>query len=496
MNEIKNSRIKRAGIAKQAIHLASFSLLEPESESKAFEPSWYNVWEAFLYQKAMRKQHIAKWYFKRFGVDESITHGEAVRKTHYREWLNILEKSGKLALDKLHQQEAFTLKTARNALLYVDSWGEITALEETGSWRDAFSIDILPKSLVKLYGARDYTCKIRGERSSLLNAFILAEQLLNSDTVDNVIVCGQFRAFPVLVLSEIDKPQHRAAFFSPSSAFRLRSLSSNLLDKFKQYAQTSVRIFGLSSEYPVTERNSPVSVERVGCFIFKKHSHSVNHRTAHNNLSSTVNSNKTDHILMANEEHSALDDRRAVNVQPRLPSSSARTITYPYRGLAYHSERQINAELSHELNSDHKHAGFRNMPAWLWIKGISRAPKDSLIEVIQQTIQPNTQSILFSSPPIRKKQAEIQRIINVLQGEPTQSKIATEFAESADDYTNEIECNQQIFIANINHYYGDSGCLNPALCWEFLACKQLTQGHHIFVHLDAYSSIWFTETWY
>ncbi|KEY57371.1 hypothetical protein [Serratia sp. DD3] len=227
MNEVKRV------IPAAAINLVGFSLLEPRLPMRRFSPSWYNVWEAWLHKKANAKAGSSQWLFRRFGVDSDMLPEEALRKANYRDWLNSMNTACTQAVAQLGSKGEFHLRHERNALFYVDSWGETSTIEGINSWRDSLSVDILPKSIVRDYGIKDFTCKLRGERNGLMNALLLAQDCLNSNMADNVIICGQFRSFPVLVFSETER--------FPSSKQR--------------------------GEVPA---NCQFSVERVGCLILKK----------------------------------------------------------------------------------------------------------------------------------------------------------------------------------------------------------------------------------
>lgn len=216
-----------------AINLVGFSLLEPRTAMQRFSPSWYNVWEAWLHKKANAKTGSSQWLFRRFGIDSEMLPEEAVRKANYRDWLNGLSDASAQAVAQLGSKGQFRLRHERNALIYVDSWGETSVFEGVNSWRDSLSVDILPKNIVRDYGIKDFTCKMRGERNGLMNALRVAQDCLNSNMVDNVIICGQFRSFPVLVFSETQR-------------------------------------FPSSSERGPVPANSQFSVERVGCLILNK----------------------------------------------------------------------------------------------------------------------------------------------------------------------------------------------------------------------------------
>jgi len=190
-------------IPPEAINLIGFSLLEPSGGMHLFSPTWLNVWEASLYQKAGARAGRERWILKRFGVDDSLLPAQAIRKTNYRDWLNSMSDASEQAMAQLGKRGAFRLRNEKNVLLYIDSWGETSVFETVNSWRDALSVDILPKNIVRDYGIKDFTGKIRGERNALMNALQTAQDCLNSGLADNVIICGMFRNIPVLAFSEI-----------------------------------------------------------------------------------------------------------------------------------------------------------------------------------------------------------------------------------------------------------------------------------------------------
>lgn len=218
-------------IPADAVRLAGFSLLEPNTLLQRFQPTWFNVWEASLYKKANARSGSRQWLLRRFGIDDAMLPAEALRKTNYRDWLNGLGDACHQAVAQLGAKGEFQLRHERNALLYVDAWGETTTFEEVNSWRDALSVDILPKNIVRDYGINGFSGKLRGERNGLMSALLIAQDMLNSDLSDNVIICGHFRSIPVLTFSEMQR-----------------------------YARARGG----------TQSNSQVSVERIGCLILKK----------------------------------------------------------------------------------------------------------------------------------------------------------------------------------------------------------------------------------
>ncbi|MFC0180271.1 hypothetical protein [Thorsellia kenyensis] len=190
--------IKNTGLT-----LTNYSILEAESPFLPFYPTWYNTHEASLFKKANDIANVDSWLFKRFGVDESVLKQERVRKTSYREWVNTLNQTCLNVSKQLGPKELFRLNQEKTAFFYIDSWGETSTLENVNSWRDSLTIDILPKAIIKQFHIKDITSKIRGERNALLLGMLAAQDLMESTDYDNVIICGQYRAHPIHVFSEL-----------------------------------------------------------------------------------------------------------------------------------------------------------------------------------------------------------------------------------------------------------------------------------------------------
>lgn len=217
-----------------AINLLGFSLLEAPTGQQLFQPNWFNVWEAYLHQRAVKRSGRSRWLFKRFGIDRTEASRDQLRRAHYRQWLNGLSLACKQAFQQNVPTAPARSHHQKTALIYFDCWGETALFEQSNSWRDTFSIDMLPKTLVRDYQITDFSCKLRGERNGLLLGLRLAMDRLNSGGVDTVLLCGQFRAIPVLVLSE-------AGLGLPA-------------------AGTASRV----------KNHSQICVERLGCLLLKK----------------------------------------------------------------------------------------------------------------------------------------------------------------------------------------------------------------------------------
>ncbi|PLC39711.1 ATP-binding protein [Klebsiella aerogenes] len=126
------------------------------------------------------------------------------------------------------------LLKSRTAFIYIDSWGESGVFEYNISSLNLSTIDTLPKNLVKKFSISDVTCKIRGEKFSLYQAMAMAQDYLAWDVFDFVVICGGYRAVPLL-------------------AFTAESMIQSEVKNKKRL------IPGVNT-----------SIERVGCFIFSK----------------------------------------------------------------------------------------------------------------------------------------------------------------------------------------------------------------------------------
>ncbi|MBZ7675361.1 ATP-binding protein [Klebsiella grimontii] len=217
-----------------AMHLLSWSLLEPEEPLFLYSPSWLNVWEAHSYDMALKNTDTNSWAFKRFGTRADAYVNEVVNRTNYMAYISALEKVSDAAMQTLSQKERMLLMKSRTAFIYVDSWGEAAGFEYDISTLHLSTIDTLPKNLVKKFSIDNVTCKIRGEKNALIQAMRLAQDYLSWDIFDFVIICGGYRAIPLLAFT-----------------------ATNINPRRKM--KTSRKIPGMN-----------LSIERVGCFIFGK----------------------------------------------------------------------------------------------------------------------------------------------------------------------------------------------------------------------------------
>ncbi|SFN24119.1 hypothetical protein SAMN05216516_10484 [Izhakiella capsodis] len=216
------------------MYLSSFSIIEPEDKFYFYQPGWLNVWEAHLYNKVLKSTHANGWGFKRFGTQPARYAPEMIRNPFYQDYLEAIEQAADEAVQALPTKERMKLLKRQTAFIYLDSWGETTPFENISSALHISMIDTLPKNLVKRFGVSAPTCKMRGEKQAFLQAIALAKDYLSWEVFDYVVICAAFRAIPVLVFSDEDRPRTR------SEKHRGRSDKVNL------------------------------TVERTGCFIFSR----------------------------------------------------------------------------------------------------------------------------------------------------------------------------------------------------------------------------------
>jgi len=174
--------------------LYGLSVIEPPAQHlRTFAPRWYHAWEAKLYADACKQRAQTRWALTRFG-------GGAQDASTTREIAKALELTSRAALDQ-GRKAIGQLDKARLALLYFDAWGQASYLEPSGSWKDAFSTDVIPWKILKALQVGAFSCKLRAGRGAFVDALRLASHLLNADHADAVLVGGLYRFHPVLGFS-------------------------------------------------------------------------------------------------------------------------------------------------------------------------------------------------------------------------------------------------------------------------------------------------------
>ncbi|MBK4715280.1 MULTISPECIES: ATP-binding protein [Tenebrionibacter/Tenebrionicola group] len=212
------------------MYLSTFAMAEPDESVCFFYPGWLNVWESHMYNRSLKSTGAHGWGFKRFGTTQEGYAREIIRTPLYKKYLDVMDQVCDSALQQMNAKARMQLMKARTAFIYVDAWGESGPFENISSALHTAMIDTLPKNLVKKFSVKDFTCKIRGEKQSLVQAMKVAQDYLDWDIFDFVVICAAYRAVPVLVMSEEDIPRSRRE--------RHKDIKMNLC------------------------------VERVGCFIF------------------------------------------------------------------------------------------------------------------------------------------------------------------------------------------------------------------------------------
>ncbi|WP_434777976.1 hypothetical protein [Neisseria sp. Ec49-e6-T10] len=192
-----------------------------------------------MYNKSLKSTNAHGWGFKRFGTTKDTYAREMIRTPLYKKYIDAMEQVCDTALHQLSAKERMLLMKSRTAFIYADSWGESGPFEDISSALHTAMIDTLPKNLVKKFSVNDFTCKIRGEKQSLVQAMRVAQDYLNWGIFDFVVICAAYRAVPVLVFSEED------IAVSKKEKRTVKEIKMNL------------------------------SVERVGCFIFSKRESSL-----------------------------------------------------------------------------------------------------------------------------------------------------------------------------------------------------------------------------
>ncbi|WP_342321201.1 ATP-binding protein [Kosakonia sp. BYX6] len=199
------------------MYLTSYSITEPDETFYLYYPGWLNAWESHLYNQALKSTSKSGWGFKRFGTTKDIYAREMVRKPDYINYIEALEQASDRALQEMPTKERMLLLKSRTAFIYVDAWGESAVFENITSALHTSTIDTLPKNLLKKFSVKEVSCKMRGEKMSLLEAMQWAQDYLQWDVFDYVVICAAYRAIPTLVFSDEDfsaevqnkKPAHK-----------------------------------------------------------------------------------------------------------------------------------------------------------------------------------------------------------------------------------------------------------------------------------------------
>lgn len=216
------------------MYLSSYSFIEPDEKLYLYYPGWLNVWESHSYNKALKATGASSWGFKRFGSTEDIYSREITRRADHIPYINALDKVADTALHELSAKERMRLLKSRTAFIYIDSWGESAVFEYNISSLHLSTIDTLPKNLVKKFSVQDVTCKVRGENYSFVQAMQLAQDYLTWNIFDYVVICGGYRAIPLLDFT-----------------------GSNIHFGERENDKRSIPCIN-------------ISIERVGCFIFSQ----------------------------------------------------------------------------------------------------------------------------------------------------------------------------------------------------------------------------------
>jgi len=182
-----------------SVGIYGLSLMEPAAHhTRTFVPKWYNAREERAYRQACKARAKSHWPLTRFG-------GGALGSATAREISFALELSSRTALEegRKHLEDHGRLDKQRLALLYFDAWGQSSYLEPAGSWKDSFSIDVIPWKLLKEFRVGAFSCKIRAGHTAFVDALHIAAHLFAADMADTALVGGLFRFHPVLGFSAV-----------------------------------------------------------------------------------------------------------------------------------------------------------------------------------------------------------------------------------------------------------------------------------------------------
>ena len=99
-----------------AMHLLSWSLLEPEAPLFLYSPSWLNVWEAHSYDMALKNTDTNSWAFKRFGTRADAYVNEVVNRTNYMAYISALEKVSRYRNPDIIPEGTYAIDEITNCL--------------------------------------------------------------------------------------------------------------------------------------------------------------------------------------------------------------------------------------------------------------------------------------------------------------------------------------------------------------------------------------------
>ncbi|URQ62124.1 ATP-binding protein [Pantoea alhagi] len=182
-------------------YLSSFAVIEPDDRFYRYHPSWLNVWESHLYNRAIKATNAQGWFFKRFGCDKALYAREMIRKPACIDYIEATEQAADQALQQLAAKERMRLMKSRTAFICVDAWGESGLFENITSALHVTMLDSLPKNLLKKFSVKEFTCKVRGEQHAFMQALRMAQDYLSWDIFDFVVISAAYRAIPPLVFS-------------------------------------------------------------------------------------------------------------------------------------------------------------------------------------------------------------------------------------------------------------------------------------------------------
>lgn len=252
-HDLKDNSLKEHDVKKQGLAVVGFSMIEANCGLSMFAANGLNAWEKSLYQQAKKVSGKDIWLFNRFGMNGETN---SYRNANYREALNSLSHACKNAFSEMTPAIRARIRKGKTALVYFDSWGETSMHEAVNSWRDSISVDMLPKSIARDYSVQDFSFKVRGERNGFLQAFRMASDLLNSETVDSVILCGLHRGFPVLVFSETTTApaaKTKTPHHDGNSQYIIERVGCMVLRK----EQNAERYLALSDYFTLSDRQKP-----------------------------------------------------------------------------------------------------------------------------------------------------------------------------------------------------------------------------------------------
>ncbi len=178
------------GVTMQVNVVSGIGLIEGDQEC-LFIPDLDNYYEQYLYEKVRDKVGIHRWQLHQFSQTRFKGHLDAVESA----FNNAIKDAG------LHRKINKKM-SQRVGVIYFDMHGPVSYFQKDAQIKEMYYSDVFPSFLLNTHNISGYSVRLRGERNVGFEAIELANTLIDSGTLDVVIVGGVFQSNPYLFLSD------------------------------------------------------------------------------------------------------------------------------------------------------------------------------------------------------------------------------------------------------------------------------------------------------